>query len=175
VCAAAGCAARRRRPAVPVRPRARGGPQGGRRGAVGRDREARRRGPGHHRPGRSSGEGSIRILRPYGVAGARPVILYSHGAGWVFGNAHTHDRLIRELAAGSGAAVVFPNYSLSPEARHPTASQESYAALTWVVQHGREHGLDASTIAVAGDSVGGNMSGAITLMAKKRPAPTLCV
>jgi acetyl esterase/lipase len=124
-------------------------------------------------PGGPSGEVSIRILRPYGVAGALPVILYSHGAGWVFGNAHTHDRLIRELAAGSGAAVVFPNYSLSPEARYPTAIEEIYAALTWVVQHGREHGLDASTIAVAGDSVGGNMSAAITLMAKQRSGPKL--
>jgi len=124
-------------------------------------------------PGGPSGEVSIRILRPYGVVGALPVILYSHGAGWVFGNAHTHDRLIRELAAGSGAAVVFPNYSLSPEARYPTAIEEIYAALTWVVQHGREHGLDASTIAVAGDSVGGNMSAAITLMAKQRSGPKL--
>ena len=124
-------------------------------------------------PGGPSGEVSIRILRPHGVAGALPVILYSHGAGWVFGNAHTHDRLIRELAAGSGAAVVFPNYSLSPEARYPTAIEEIYAALTWVVQHGREHGLDASTIAVAGDSVGGNMSAAITLMAKQRSGPKL--
>ena len=124
-------------------------------------------------PGGPSGEVSIRILRPDGVAGALPVILYSHGAGWVFGNAHTHDRLIRELAAGSGAAVVFPNYSLSPEARYPTAIEEIYAALTWVVQHGREHGLDASTIAVAGDSVGGNMSAAITLMAKQRSGPKL--
>jgi len=124
-------------------------------------------------PGGPSGDVSIRILRPGGAAGALPVILYSHGAGWVFGNAHTHDRLIRELAAGSGAAVVFPNYSLSPEARYPTAIEEIYAALTWVAQHGHEHGLDASTIAVAGDSVGGNMSAAITLMAKQRSGPKL--
>jgi acetyl esterase len=124
-------------------------------------------------PGGPSGDVSIRIVRPSGADGALPVILYSHGAGSVFGNAHTHDRLIPELAAGSGAAVVFPNYSLSPEARYPTAIEEIYAALTWVAQHGREHGLDASTIAVAGDSVGGNMSAAITLMAKRRSGPKL--
>ena len=58
-----------------------------------------------------------------------PVVVYIHGAGWVFGNDHTHDRLIRELADGTGAAVVFPNYSLSPEARYPTAIEESYAVL----------------------------------------------
>ncbi|HET7048163.1 MAG TPA: alpha/beta hydrolase [Solirubrobacteraceae bacterium] len=124
-------------------------------------------------PGGPSGEVSIRILRPRGVSGALPAILYTHGAGWVFGNAHTHDRLIRELAAGSGAAVVFTNYSLSPEARYPTALEEIYAALNWVAQHGQQNGLDGARIAVAGDSVGGNMSAAITLMAKQRSGPKI--
>ena len=61
---------------------------------------------------------------PQGATGPLPVIVYIHGAGWVFGNAHTHDRLIRELAVGANAAVVFPNYSLSPEAKYPTAIEE---------------------------------------------------
>ena len=124
-------------------------------------------------PGGPSGEVSIRILRPRDATEALPVILYIHGAGWVFGNAHTHDRLIRELAVGSGAAVVFPNYSLSPEARYPTAIEEIYAVLEWVAQQGSENGLDGLRIAVAGDSVGGNMSAAITLMAKQRSGPRL--
>jgi acetyl esterase len=123
--------------------------------------------------GGPSGEVSIRILRPRSVTGALAVILYSHGAGWVFGNAHTHDRLIRELVAGTGAAVVFTNYSLSPEARYPTAIEEIYAVLEWVAQHGSGNGLDGSRLAVAGDSVGGNMSAAITLMAKQRSGPKL--
>ena len=72
-------------------------------------------------PGGPSGQVSIRILRPRGATGRVPVIVYTHGAGWVFGSVITHDRLIRELAAGTGAAVVFTNYSLSPEARYPTA------------------------------------------------------
>src|SRR5689334_25109897 len=114
-----------------------------------------------------------RIIKPKGATGVLPVILYIHGAGWVFGNAHTHDRLIRELAVGSGAAVVFPNYSLSPEARYPTAIEEIYAVLEWVALHGSENGLDGTRIAVAGDSVGGNMSAAITLMAKQRSGPRL--
>jgi acetyl esterase/lipase len=91
----------------------------------------------------------------------------------VFGNAHTHDRLIRELAAGTGAAVVFPNYSLSPEARYPTAIEEIYAVLEWVAEHGAERNLDGARVAVAGDSVGGNMTAAITLMAKQRSGPNL--
>jgi acetyl esterase/lipase len=124
-------------------------------------------------PGGPSGEVSVRILRPKGAGGQLPVILYTHGAGWVFGNAHTHDRLIRELAAGTGAAVVFTNYSLSPETRYPTAIEEIYAVLEWVAQHGSEKNLDGSRIAVVGDSVGGNMSAAITLMDKQRSGPKL--
>ena len=124
-------------------------------------------------PGGPSGAVSIRILRPPGASGELPVILYNHGAGWVFGNAHTHDRLIRELAAGTGAAVVFTNYSLSPEAKYPTAIEEIYAVLEWVAQHGSEKSLDGSRIAVAGDSVGGNMTAAITLMSKQHSGPAL--
>jgi acetyl esterase/lipase len=123
--------------------------------------------------GGPSGALSIRILRPKGTAGQRPAILYTHGAGWVFGNADTHDRLVRELAAGTGAAVVFTNYSLSPEARYPTALEEIYGALAWLADHGAEKQLDGSRIAVAGDSVGGNMTAAITLMAKQRQGPQL--
>ncbi|MFI6263238.1 alpha/beta hydrolase [Micromonospora sp. NPDC051006] len=111
---------------------------------------------------------ALTIFRPDGVTGPMPVILYIHGAGWVFGNNHTHDRLARELAAGTGAAVVFPDYSLAPEARYPVAIKENYAVARWVVEHGAGHGLDPSRIAVAGDSVGGNMSAALTLMAKER-------
>jgi acetyl esterase len=124
-------------------------------------------------PGGPSGAVSIRIMRPKGSSGQLPIILYTHGAGWVFGNAHTHDRLIRELTTGTGAAVVFTNYSLSPEARYPTAIEEIYAALIWVAERGSEQNLDGSRIVVAGDSVGGNMTAAITLMAKQRSGPKL--
>jgi acetyl esterase len=124
-------------------------------------------------PGGPSGQVSVRILRPPGAAGPLPVIVYIHGAGWVFGNSHTHDRLIRELAVGARAAVVFPNYSLSPEARYPTGIEESYAVLQWVAEHGAEAGLDPSRIAVAGDSVGGNMTAALTLMARQRSGPEI--
>ncbi|AHV96938.1 alpha/beta hydrolase [Paenibacillus sp. 7124] len=124
--------------------------------------------------GGPSGHVSIRILRPKLIAEKNlPVILYIHGAGWVFGNAHTHDRLIRELAVKSGAAVVFPNYSLSPEAKYPTAIEEIYAVLQWIVEQGKEHGLDSEHLAVAGDSVGGNMTAAITLIAKERSGPVI--
>jgi acetyl esterase len=119
-------------------------------------------------PGGPSGGVSVRIVRPVGATGVLPAILYTHGAGWVFGNAHTHDRLIRELAVGAGAAVVFPNFSLSPEAKYPTAIEECFAVAVWIATAGADRDLDPSRIAVAGDSVGGNLAVALTLLAKQR-------
>lgn len=119
-------------------------------------------------PGGPSGSVRARVVRPAGATGTLPVVLYLHGAGWVFGDAHTHDRLVRDLAVGTGAAVVFPEYDRSPEVRYPHAIEQAYAAARWIVAEGAGHGLDADRLAVAGDSVGGNMSAALTLLAKER-------
>jgi acetyl esterase len=100
-------------------------------------------------------------------------MMYIHGAGWVFGNAHTHDRLMRELAVGAQAAVVFPHYSLSPEAKYPMAIEENYAVAKWIAESGLAHGLDPARLAVAGDSVGGNTTTAVTLMANERGGPII--
>ncbi|MFD8009177.1 alpha/beta hydrolase [Streptomyces sp. NPDC058955] len=123
--------------------------------------------------GGPTGDVRARIVRPRGVTGPLPVVLYIHGAGWVFGNAHTHDRLVRELAVGTGAAVVFPEYDLSPEARYPVAIEQNYSVAQWVAREGHHKDLDGTRIAVAGDSVGGNMSAALTLMAKQRGDVTI--
>ena len=123
--------------------------------------------------GSPSGQVSIRIVRPQKAAATLPVIVYIHGAGWVFGGVITHDRLVRELAVRVQAAVVFPQYSLSPEAKYPTAIEESYAALKWVANCGLDYGLDPERLAVAGDDVGGNMAAAITLLAKERGGPAI--
>ncbi|MFJ8060431.1 alpha/beta hydrolase [Streptomyces sp. NPDC096142] len=119
-------------------------------------------------PGGPTGQVRTRIVRPAGVTGTLPVIIYIHGAGWVFGNAHTHDRLVRELAVGAHAAVVFPEYDLSPEVRYPVAIEQNYTVARWVVEQGASKDLDPARIAVAGDSVGGNMTAALTLTAKER-------
>ncbi|MEU1267714.1 alpha/beta hydrolase [Streptomyces sp. NPDC005799] len=118
--------------------------------------------------GGPTGSVRARVVRPAGATGTLPVILYIHGAGWVFGNAHTHDRLVRELAVGAGAAVVFPEYDLSPEVRYPVAIEQNYTVAKWVVEQGSTKDLDGSRLAVAGDSVGGNMTAALTLQAKER-------
>ncbi|MEW2515361.1 alpha/beta hydrolase [Streptomyces sp. NPDC046870] len=119
--------------------------------------------------GGPTGSVKARIVRPKGTTGtALPVILYTHGAGWVFGDAHTHDRLVRDLAVGVGAAVVFPEYDRSPEVGYPVALEQSYAVAQWVTANGADRDLDARRLAVAGDSVGGNMAIALTLLAKER-------
>jgi acetyl esterase/lipase len=123
--------------------------------------------------GGPTGSVDVRIVRPRGASQTLPVVIYIHGAGWVFGDAHTHDRLVRELAVGAGAAVVFPEYQRSPEARYPVAIEQNYAVAQWVASGGAGRGLDPSRIAVVGDSVGGNMTAALTLMAKARGGPQL--
>jgi acetyl esterase len=114
------------------------------------------------------GDVRVRIVRPTGAEGTLPVILYMHGGGWVLGNAGTHDRLVRELACGAGAALAFVEYDRSPEARYPVAIEQGYATARWIVREGAGHGLDPERMAIAGDSVGGGMTAAITLMAQKR-------
>ncbi|MER5713819.1 alpha/beta hydrolase [Streptomyces sp. NPDC002132] len=114
------------------------------------------------------GDVRARIVRPRGAAAPLPVVLYMHGGGWILGNADTHDRLVRELADGAQAAVVFVEYTRSPEAHYPVAIEQGYATAQWIVREGAAHGLDPDRMAVAGDSVGGNMTAALTLLAKER-------
>ncbi|MFD5723331.1 alpha/beta hydrolase [Streptomyces sp. NPDC127036] len=114
------------------------------------------------------GDVRVRIVKPVGATGVLPVILYVHGGGWILGNAGTHDRLVRELAVGAKAALVFVEYDRSPEAKYPVAIEQAYATARWISTKGGEEGLDGSRMVVAGDSVGGNMTAALTHMAKRR-------
>jgi len=124
------------------------------------------------------GDVRVRIVKPVGAevegeAGSPrpprlPAVLYVHGGGWVLGDAGTHDRLVRELAVGAGVAVAFVEYDRSPEAKYPVALEQAYAAARWIVHDGATHGLDAARLAVAGDSVGGNLAAALTILAKRR-------
>jgi acetyl esterase len=120
-----------------------------------------------------TGEVSVRIYRPQNVKGLLPVVMYFHGGGWILGSKNTHDRLLRDLVNGTNAAFVFVNYTPSPEAQFPVPIEQVYAATKYVAEHGRELGLDATRLAVAGDSVGGNMVAVVTQLAKERGGPAI--
>ncbi|MEU1529676.1 alpha/beta hydrolase [Streptomyces fagopyri] len=124
-------------------------------------------------PGGPTGPVSVHVVRPNGVQGDLPGIVYIHGGGWVLGNFATHERLVRQLADGARATVVFVDYTPSPEAQFPVPVEQAYAVARWVAGHGREIGVDSGRLAVAGDSVGGDMTAAVTLMAKQRGGPHL--
>jgi acetyl esterase len=119
------------------------------------------------------GETRIRVIRPQGAAGVLPVIVYFHGAGWVMGDTTTHDRLVRELAVGANAVLVFVDYDRSPENRYPVAIEEDYAVTKYVADHAAEFGADPQRLAIAGDSVGGNMTAVVSLLAKERKGPAI--
>ncbi|MGY2328660.1 alpha/beta hydrolase [Pseudomonas sp. SDT2931_S440] len=116
---------------------------------------------------------SLTIVRPAGVKGTLPVFMFFHGGGWVLGDFPTHERLVRDLVVGSGAAAVFVNYTPSPEAHYPVAINQAYGATKWVAEHGSEINVDGKRLAVAGNSVGGNMAAVVSLMAKDRGTPSI--
>jgi acetyl esterase/lipase len=115
----------------------------------------------------------LTIVRPVGSKGKLPAFMFFHGGGWVLGDYPTHERLVRDLVAGSGAAAVFVNYTPSPEAGYGVAISEAYAATKWVAQNGKEIDVDGARLAVAGNSVGGNMAAVVSLMAKEKGGPAL--
>ncbi len=115
----------------------------------------------------------LKIVRPANVKGDLPVFMFFHGGGWVLGDFATHERLIHDLVVNSGAVAVYVNYTPSPEAHYPTAINQAYAATKWVAEHGKEIGVDGSRLAVAGNSVGGNMAAVVSLMAKEQNTPKL--
>ncbi|MBO5037834.1 MAG: alpha/beta hydrolase [Alphaproteobacteria bacterium] len=115
------------------------------------------------------------IVKPAGLTGEVGVVYYIHGGGWVMGDDVTHRRLISELAADIPAGVVFPIYTPSPEAQFPQVTEDLYKGLLYIAEHGDEYGLDSRHLAVAGDSVGGNMATVMALMAKEKGGvPPIC-
>ncbi|MFE0508910.1 alpha/beta hydrolase [Streptomyces sp. NPDC058964] len=118
--------------------------------------------------GGPKGSVAVRIVRPRGVDSPLPAVLYLHGAGRGADDTHAHDRLVRELAVGAHATVLFPEYTPAPKASYGVALEECGAVARWVANHGSGHGMDSARLAVAGDSGGGNMSAALTLLAKER-------
>lgn len=115
----------------------------------------------------------LTIVRPAGVTRVLPAFMYFHGGGWVLGDFPTHERMVRDLVVYSGAVAVFVNYTPSPEASYGVAINQAYAATKWVADHGKDINVDGKRLAVAGNSVGGNMAAVVALMAKNKGGPKL--
>lgn len=115
----------------------------------------------------------LNIVRPAGATGVLPAFIFVHGGGWILGDFPTHERFVRDLVADSGVVGIFVNYTPSPEARYPVAINEIYAATQWVAEHGAQINVDGKRLAIAGNSVGGNMATVVALMAKAKGTPAL--
>lgn len=116
---------------------------------------------------------TLHLVRPQGRRERLPFFVFIHGGGWVLGDYPTHRRLVRDLVVESGVAAVFVDYTPSPEAKYPQAVEEIYAAVKWAAEHDAELALDRHRMAVVGNSVGGNMTLAAALLAKRWHTPAL--
>jgi len=115
----------------------------------------------------------LHIMKPEDGEADPGVLLFLHGGVWIVGNFENHKRLLRDLVVGSGQIGVFVEYTPLPEAKYPVQLEESYAALEWIADHADELGADGSRIAVAGNSVGGNLTAALALLARDRNGPQI--
>ncbi|WEJ70142.1 alpha/beta hydrolase [Pseudomonas sp. PSE14] len=111
-----------------------------------------------------------RLYRPSGEAGL-PLLVFFHGGGFVAGTIDTHDDLCRRLALATGAAVASVSYRLAPETRFPGPAEDCYRATCELVERAAELGVDASRLALAGDSAGGNLSIAAARLLNQRGGP----
>lgn len=119
------------------------------------------------------GQIPIRVYTPMGGGTVQPAIIFYHGGGWVIGSLETHDALCRQLANAAGCKVVAVDYRLAPEHKAPAAFDDAFAAAQWIESNAAELEIDANSLAVAGDSAGGNLAAAVALAAKQKGAPKL--
>ena len=122
-----------------------------------------------------SGELPVRIYRPATAAADAklPGLVYAHGGGWVFGSLDSHDVLCAQLAIEAGIVVFAVDYRLAPEARFPGAFDDMVAGLKWVAAHGASIDIDATRLAIGGDSAGGNLAAAVSIWARDHGGPKL--
>ena len=106
----------------------------------------------------------LRIYRPRHSGAPLPALVYFHGGGWTIGDLDTHDVLCRQLCLGAGVVVVAVDYRLGPEHRFPAAIDDALAAVRWVQGEAQTLGIDASRIALGGDSAGGNIAASVSIV-----------
>ncbi|WP_407688352.1 alpha/beta hydrolase [Mycobacterium sp. HUMS_1102779] len=122
-----------------------------------------------------AGPVGVRIYWPAteGGGGARPVVMFFHGGGFVVGDLDTHDGTARQHAVGADAIVVSVDYRLAPEHPYPAAIEDAWAATLWVAERGSEIGADGGRMAVAGDSAGGNIAAVLAQLSRDRGGPRM--
>ncbi len=121
-----------------------------------------------------AGQVPVRLYRPFaGQHALLPVVVFYHGGGWVVGGLESHDHVCRQLAADSGAVVIAVDYRLAPEHKFPAAFDDAVAAARWVAASAAELDIDASRIALAGDSAGGNLVAATALALRDEGWPRI--
>jgi len=116
----------------------------------------------------------MRIYTPLHMR-CKGLLLYLHGGGWVIGDVGTHDSLCCTLANAAGCRIISVDYRLAPEHKYPAAVEDAFSAACWVLENARQLDVDPARIAVGGDSAGGNLAAAITLMARDRAAFSLAL
>jgi acetyl esterase len=119
-----------------------------------------------------SGAIAVRAYRPV-LNEVLPALVFFHGGGWTIGDLDTHDVVCRQLAAGARCAVFSVDYRLAPEHPFPAAVEDCFSATRFVFEHAENLDIDASRIAVGGDSAGGNLAAVVALMARDAGGPTL--
>jgi len=117
----------------------------------------------------------LRTYRPRGAGGPLPVVVNFHGGGWSTGNPRQSDWWCSTIAAQADVAVVSVAYRLAPEHPFPTGPEDCYEATSWVSAHAAELGVDASRLAVMGDSAGGNLAASVSVMARDRGGPAIAL
>ena len=115
----------------------------------------------------------LNIVKPENATGILPAFIFIHGGGWVLGDYPTHKRMVRDLVVLSGTAGVFVNYTPTPDAKYPRAINEIFAATKWVAENGSEIGVNGKSLAVVGNSVGGNMTAVTCIKAKENGGPDI--
>lgn len=105
--------------------------------------------------------------------GLSPALVFFHGGGWVIGDLDTHDVVCRQLAVEGALIVISVDYRLAPEHKFPAATDDAIAATQWVAANARELGIDASRLAIGGDSAGGNLAAVVALAARDAGGPAL--
>lgn len=118
-----------------------------------------------------AGEIPVRIYTPAGKPNG--ILVYFHGGGWVVGDLESHDYVCRAMTNEAGCTVVSVDYRLAPEAKFPAGPDDCYAATQWAAKNAAALGSDADHIAVGGDSAGGNLAAAISLMARDKGGPRI--